>query len=157
MSDVLSPSSSLAHPLASDGAEHAGYAHVAVYGTLRAGGRNDIQRLSADARLEGHTTLRGTLFDLGWYPGLALNGSQEVLAEVYHITPALEQRLDQIEGILPEPNDEYVKRVLLADVRPADGSAVRMLPVLVYEITPAFTQGRSRIEESDWLAWDAKR
>ena len=59
-----------------------GARHVAVYGTLRAGGVNDIARLRPGIAPMGTTVLAGTLHDLGWYPGLCLAGTQPVLAEV---------------------------------------------------------------------------
>ena len=52
-----------------------GALHVAVYGTLRAGGVNDIARLHPGIVRTGVTTLVGTLHDLGWYPGLSLDGT----------------------------------------------------------------------------------
>ena len=56
---------------------------VAVYGTLRRGGSNDIRRWQADVRWLGHCRLPGQLHDMGPYPGLVLDGSYKVLAEVY--------------------------------------------------------------------------
>ncbi len=129
-----------------------GCAHVAVYGTLRAGGVNDIRRLANDVRLLGTTQLRGTLYDLGWYPGLVLGGERAVLAEVYTLSAPLEQALDQIEGLWPQDLGEYRKRVLSQDVVLADGSAQR-LSVLTYEATPRLVAGQAVIDATDWLAW----
>ena len=129
-----------------------GVSHVAVYGTLRAGGVNDIARLRTGMRMTGRTTLTGTLHDLGWYPGLCLQGSQQVLAEVYPLDPALEQVLDGYEGIWPQHTGEYTKRILTVPVAHADGSA-HMLAVLVYEALPAAVQGTPVLNTSDWLAW----
>ena len=46
-----------------------GASYVAVYGTLRAGATNDIASLRPGIVMTGRTTLHGTLYDLGWYPG----------------------------------------------------------------------------------------
>ncbi|MFG5780142.1 gamma-glutamylcyclotransferase [Comamonas sp. J-3] len=129
-----------------------GARHVAVYGTLRAGGVNDICRLDPDIICLGQTTLRGSLYDLGWYPGLSLQGTQAVLAEVYPIDDALEQALDGIEGIWPRDMGEYAKRLLTLPVH-LHGGTVQTMELLVYEALPATVQGRPGIAASDWLAW----
>ena len=126
--------------------------YVAVYGTLRAGGVNDIARLRPGIERRGHTTLTGTLYDLGWYPGLRLLGTQQVLAEVYAMDGALEQAMDRIEGLWPEDVGEYAKRILTLPVA-LPGGAVQPLPVLVYEALPATVAHAPAIAASDWLAW----
>ncbi|PIG07234.1 gamma-glutamylcyclotransferase (GGCT)/AIG2-like uncharacterized protein YtfP [Comamonas sp. 26] len=129
-----------------------GAAHVAVYGTLRAGGVNDIARLQPGIVCRGRTQLMGSLFDLGWYPGLSLNGTQTVLAEVYPMSDALEQAMDRIEGLWLQDMGEYRKRVLTLAVMCSDGSQ-QPLAVLVYEAMPATVQHAPRIAASDWLQW----
>ena len=129
-----------------------GALHVAVYGTLRAGGVNDIARLQPGIVRTGVTTLVGTLHDLGWYPGLSLDGTQSVLAEVYPLNDALEQAMDGIEGIWPQDFGEYAKRILEVKVALPDGDE-QSLRVLFYEALPAIVQGTPVIDASDWLAW----
>ena len=136
----------------STGWQACGAAHVAVYGTLRAGGVNDIARLQPGIVCRGRTQLTGSLFDLGWYPGLSLNGTQTVLAEVYPMSDALEQAMDRIEGLWPQDMGEYRKRVLTLAVMCCDGSQ-QPLAVLVYEAMPATVQHAPRIAASDWLQW----
>ena len=133
-----------------------GAAHVAVYGTLRAGGINDIARLQPGIACLGRTQLTGTLHDLGWYPGLTLQGTQTVLAEVYPMDAALEQAMDRIEGIWPQDVGEYTKRVLTLDVALADGGQ-QPREALVYEALPPALQGRMQISAQDWLAWIAEQ
>ena len=129
-----------------------GASHVAVYGTLRAGGVNDIARLQLGIACVGKTQLTGTLYDLGWYPGLTLQGAQTVLAEVYPMTPALEQAMDRIEGLWPEDVGEYRKRLLTLPVMLADGRQQPMA-LLVYEALPATVANAAQIAASDWLQW----
>ena len=131
-----------------------GCAYVAVYGTLRASGVNDIRRLAADVRQVGTTQLQGTLYDLGWYPGLRLHGGHPLVAEVYALNATLEQALDRIEGLWPHDMGEYVKRVVTQAVRAPDG-AVQPLELLVYEATPHLVAGKPVIDAPDWLAWFA--
>lgn len=132
-----------------------GAQHVAVYGTLRADGVNDIARLRPGIRPVGITVLTGTLHDLGWYPGLCLTGTQPVRAEVYALDPTLEQRLDGIEGLWPEDMGEYAKRLLTQPVALTHGGACTM-QMLVYEALPPAVRNAPVIAASDWLAWFAQ-
>ena len=121
--------------------------HVFVYGTLRAGGRNDIGRLRPAPEYVGRAEVPGRLFSLGWYPGLLLGGSdaEPVVGEVYAIDAALEAVLDRIEAIVPGPDSEYFKREIPVKV---DG---RCIECLVYEVNPAAVQGRPRLSPADWM------
>ena len=105
MTTLLEASAEMAAPTSLHDApadwQGCGAAYVAVYGTLRAGGINDIARLQPGIACVGRTQLTGTLHDLGWYPGLSLQGTQAVLAEVYPMDHALEQAMDRIEGLWP--------------------------------------------------------
>ncbi|MDZ4075253.1 MAG: gamma-glutamylcyclotransferase family protein [Hylemonella sp.] len=119
--------------------------HVFVYGTLRRGEANDINRLQPAPCYLGQARIGGVLYDLGPYPGLLLDGTEPVLGEVYAITPELERQLDVIEEVAPVPSGEYARRhvELVLDGRP--------LRCLVYEIDPARVRGRPRITTGDWL------
>ena len=129
-----------------------GAAYVAVYGTLRAGGINDIAKLKPGIACMGKTQLTGTLHDLGWYPGLTLQGSRAVLAEVYPMDDALEQAMDRIEGLWPEDMGEYTKRILTLPVMLTAGGQ-QPITLLVYEALPATVAAAPEIAVSDWLAW----
>lgn len=126
---------------------------MAVYGTLRAGGRNDMRRWAPGIQPWGTAWLQGQLYDMGLWPGLVLAGAQQVLAEVYPLHPALEQQLDRIEAIWPMDAGEYQKRVLTVRLQPTDGGAPRSVQALVYEALPAALAGCPPVPEGDWLAW----
>lgn len=128
-----------------------------MYGSLRQGGRNDIRRWQADLACLGRTWLHGRLYDLGGYPGLVLDGTRPVLAEVYALAPALECWLDELEGVWPQDKGEYVKRIVDVLVSPPGGGPLRFMPVLVYEVQPAVVRGLTPIDASDWQAWLAHR
>jgi gamma-glutamylcyclotransferase (GGCT)/AIG2-like uncharacterized protein YtfP len=123
--------------------------HVFVYGTLRRGGRNDINRLEPAPRYVGMGEVHGVLYHMGWYPGLALGGAEAVtvVGEVYAITPQLEAVLDRIERIEPGVEGEYAKRELEVEI---EG---RPLVCLLYELNPAHAAGRERIAHGDWIAF----
>jgi gamma-glutamylcyclotransferase (GGCT)/AIG2-like uncharacterized protein YtfP len=121
--------------------------HVFVYGTLRRGGRNDINRLSPAPRYVGMGEVQGMLYHFDWYPGLALGGHEPVtvVGEVYAIQPALEAVLDRIEQIVESADSEYFKREVTIQVQ---GAA---LQCLLYEINPTRVRERSPIGHGDWI------
>jgi gamma-glutamylcyclotransferase (GGCT)/AIG2-like uncharacterized protein YtfP len=121
--------------------------HVFVYGTLRRGGRNDINRLRPAPEYVGMGEVPGVLYHLDWYPGLTLGGEETVtvVGEVYRITPQLEAVLDEIEQIVPGGDSEYFKREVEIAV---EG---RSLACLVYEINPLHVRDRQPIGHGDWI------
>ena len=123
--------------------------HVFVYGTLRRGGRNDINRLQPAPGYVGMGEVRGVLYHIDWYPGLTLGGEQAVtvVGEVYRIAPQLEAILDGIEQIVPGADSEYFKREVDVQV---EG---RPLSCLVYEINPARVRDRQVIGHGDWIVF----
>ena len=123
--------------------------HVFVYGTLRRGGRNDINRLAPAPHYVGMGEVRGVLYHLDWYPGLTLGGEEAVtvVGEVYRIAPELEAILDRIEQIVPGADSEYFKREVEIDV------AGRPVTCLVYEINPRRVRERTPIGHGDWIVF----
>ena len=121
--------------------------HVFVYGTLRRGGRNDINGLSPAPRYVGMGEVRGKLYHLDWYPGLTLGGEEAitVVGEVYEISAALEAVLDEIEQIVPGAQSEYFKRELQVEV---NGRPHRCL---VYEINPERVRNKQPMGHGDWI------
>ena len=121
--------------------------NVFVYGTLRRGGRNDINRLEPAPRYIGIGEVKGRLYHIDWYPGLTLGGDEAVtvVGEVYEIAPELEEVLDRYEGIEPGASSEYFKRELAIAV---DG---RPYSCLVYEVNPERVRGKQEIGHGDWI------
>ncbi len=120
--------------------------HVFVYGTLRAGGSNDIARYHPRPQRVGDGVIAGTLYDLGAYPGAVLGGEGSIRGEVYRITPEVEAALDLLEGVAADGSGEYLKRELDVMVGP------QQVMCLVYEIHPGRIEGRTAIDSGDWLA-----
>jgi gamma-glutamylcyclotransferase (GGCT)/AIG2-like uncharacterized protein YtfP len=119
--------------------------YVFVYGTLRQGDDNDINRLQPAPRPMGLATVCGTMYHLGAYPGVVLGGSNQVVGEVYAISAPLQQVLDEIEEVYPQQRDEYFKRVVRVDVQGNE------IPCVVYEINPVYIVGRPAIKSGDWV------
>lgn len=86
---------------------------VAFYGSLRQGERAYIElRLEARLTYLGPCRIRGTLYDLGAYPGLR-EGPGTVVGELYGLPdPALLGELDFYELFDPESphTSEFVRR-----------------------------------------------
>ncbi len=120
--------------------------HVFVYGTLRAGGSNDIARYAPPPERVGSAFVAGTLYDLGDYPGAVLDGMGRIAGEVYRITPEVEGQLDALEGVMADESGEYIKREIAVSI---EG---RTLDCLVYEIHPSRLAGRPVIRSGDWFA-----
>ena len=117
---------------------------VFVYGTLRRGQSNDINRKLPAPKYLGRARVNGVMFHLGAYPGVVLGGPRWVQGEVYEVTPALERALDELEGVLPTPTGEYFKREVPVSWA---GQSARCL---VYEINPLFLNDREEILSGDW-------
>lgn len=116
-----------------------------VYGTLRRGDDNDITRLQPAPQFIGHANIAGTMYHLGGYPGVTLGGAGRIIGEVYAVSPALEKKLDAIESEYPAQSDEYFKREIEVNVNG------KILACHVYEINPAYTQGKPMIASGDWV------
>ncbi len=121
--------------------------YVFVYGTLRRGGSNDINRLAPAPVWVGEASIAGTLYDFGRYPGVVLGGEGRVVGEVYGIDASLERVLDEIEEVYPQQTDEYLRRHVQVSV----AGGVRQC--LVYEINPRYIGPDARVLlAGDWFA-----
>jgi gamma-glutamylcyclotransferase (GGCT)/AIG2-like uncharacterized protein YtfP len=121
--------------------------HVFVYGTLRRGGRNDINRLAPAPEYVGMGEVQGVLYHIDWYPGLTLGGEEAVtvVGEVYRIAAELEAVLDRIEQVEDGVDSEYFKREVRVAVQG------RPLDCLLYEINPQRVRDKQVIGHGDWI------
>lgn len=124
-----------------------GVHRVFVYGSLRAGQYNDINRLApAPILLAAEAWVPGVLYDLGAYPGLVLDleHGAPVHGEVYEIDDVLLAQLDEIEEIVSSADSEYQRKQVEVC---SDHGRFRCW---VYEINPACLAGRSQVPSGDW-------
>ncbi|WP_250472505.1 gamma-glutamylcyclotransferase family protein [Caballeronia sp. GAFFF1] len=136
--------------------------YVFVYGTLRAGEINDINRAAERSGIAapqwiGTAHARGRLYDFGAYPGLVLDeeGGTPVKGDVYRIEDALVAVLDEIEEVYPGVEGLFRAHRLHVDVE-LDGEATHV-DCLIYPVTASAVQGLPRIEGGDWVAHRAAR
>jgi len=118
-----------------------------VYGTLRSGESNDLNKFE-DSTPAGSTRINGRLYNLGWFPGVALpEGSNlsfladepTVVGDVFVIGSAkLVERLDSYEG--------YPSLYSRSQVDTEDGRTV-----WVYTYNGNMSEDQ-RIKSGDWCA-----
>ena len=136
---------------------------LVVYGTLRSGtGWRERLGVADLVQSVGSCTLLGSLFELGWYPGLVLDGAGPVVAEVLRLRePSALTTFDRFEGYDPtQPEAGEYRRLLLeidlletdvADRDVADRDRPRRAAAWVYELRVA-PLDRPRVVGGDWLA-----
>jgi gamma-glutamylcyclotransferase (GGCT)/AIG2-like uncharacterized protein YtfP len=127
---------------------------LVVYGTLRSG-TGWRERLGVADLVEsvGPCTLAGSLFELGWYPGLVLDGAGPVAAEALRLLdPSALDAFDRFEGYDPIRPDEGEYRRLVVRIELEDDGVDRRpaADAWVYELRVAPTD-RPRVVGGDWL------
>lgn len=90
----------------------AGAELLAVYGSLLRGlGHHERLGVAGALELLGPCVLAGTLYALGWYPGMRPGGPGRVTGELYRVLePEVFTVLDHFEGVDPDdPEAEYLR------------------------------------------------
>ena len=135
--------------------------HVFVYGTLRAGEINDINRAAerhgiAAPEWIGAAHVQGRLFDFGAYPGLVIDEEgAPIRGDVYLIEDALVPVLDEIEQVYPGVDGLFRAHRLHVEVE-VEGRKDR-IDCLIYPVAAAAADGLPRIESGDWVTHRATR
>ncbi|HEX7157265.1 MAG TPA: gamma-glutamylcyclotransferase family protein [Burkholderiaceae bacterium] len=115
---------------------------IFVYGTLRRGESNDINRRHATPL--GSGKIRGFLYDLQTCPGVLLSAvGFEVVGEVHEIPAGLIPALDELESGC----GDFRRRVVLADI-----GGGRSVSCLVYESGPGQVRNAELIRSGDWVS-----
>jgi gamma-glutamylcyclotransferase (GGCT)/AIG2-like uncharacterized protein YtfP len=130
---------------------------LAVYGTLRRGERNASLLHGATfigmARVAGHLRqMRSSPTRAYAYPALVLDGSGEIVVELYELADASSlAETDDLEAFDPadEAGSEYVRRAIAVS-----GGSVERAWVYVYNGSPA--EMGDAIPGGDWVAHVAK-
>ncbi|HKS28740.1 MAG TPA: gamma-glutamylcyclotransferase family protein [Pyrinomonadaceae bacterium] len=116
---------------------------VFVYGTLRRGGVRAMPELFPRATFVGSGSVRGSLYDMGEYPGLQLDDSGSmVTGEVYEIDDETLGRLDEIEA--PAHYRRTETEVSLGSYR---------VTCWVYLFDPDFYPEVELIASGDWIEY----
>lgn len=121
-------------PLAADDLEW-----LFVYGTLKSGG--GMERLMSGCVRTGSATLHGSLYDVGRFPALVLDGAGPVSGELWRCPPETLRELDSYEGV----HDGLFRRV-----RAFAGAVECWTYVAGPSLAPRLTAS-SRIAEGSWF------
>jgi len=130
---------------------------VFVYGTLRAGEVNDLNRAAARhgiaaPMLIGTGVLAGRLYDFGTYPGLVPDAAAgPVTGDLYDIPDALLPVLDEIEEVYPGQATLFLRESCIVDCNGAP------IECLLYPVADAAVAGLARIDSGDWVAYRKAR
>jgi gamma-glutamylcyclotransferase (GGCT)/AIG2-like uncharacterized protein YtfP len=116
---------------------------VFVYGTLRRGVAASMSVRFPGATFVADAEAGGSLYDLGAYPGLMLNGSgSTVVGEVYEVSDELLGELDEFEA-----TSRYRRRQVEVDI----GGDRR--ECWAYEPDPSCHSPRTLIPSGDWAEY----
>lgn len=112
---------------------------VFVYGTLRRGGAGAMSIRFPNSKFIADATVRGSLYDLGAYPGLLLNeANSSVIGEVYEVDDETLKRLDEFEA-----SSNYRRKQV----------EISLGTCWTYEPDPEFYSLRKLITSGDWLEY----
>jgi gamma-glutamylcyclotransferase (GGCT)/AIG2-like uncharacterized protein YtfP len=116
---------------------------VFVYGTLRRGGAGAMSVSFPGAKFIAAAEVCGSLYDLGAYPGLVLDGSDSpVTGEVYEVDDETLNELDEFEA-----SSRYRRK----QVEISLGGRGRAC--WTYEPDPEFYSPRTLIASGDWAEY----
>jgi gamma-glutamylcyclotransferase (GGCT)/AIG2-like uncharacterized protein YtfP len=119
---------------------------IFVYGTLKVGGRlsKPFDGVRTSVKVG---KIKGTLYDLGSFPGVKLEGDYIITGEVHTYTDSIliEKALDRIEGFIKDghPSNLYNKRQIQVET---DAGVEKCL---VYEFAKSIDT-LNKIEEGIW-------
>src|SRR5688572_19786473 len=116
---------------------------VFVYGSLRRGNAGAMSVRFPEATYVAEGKVRGSLYDLGEYPGLVLDGESFVTGELYEVDEETLYRLDKFEL-----TSDYSRR----QVEVERGSERLGCWIYVPERDAEFFSDCELIESGDWIA-----
>jgi gamma-glutamylcyclotransferase (GGCT)/AIG2-like uncharacterized protein YtfP len=126
---------------------------LAVYGSLRQKmGASHLLKDIPGVEYEGEDTVTGTLYDLGWFPGLKLNGNNKIIVEVYRVAPdhPILAVLNTFEGYYPE-NPKNSLFILRKTFLNSNGKEA-----MCYEYNRD-ASGRPIVKSGDWASYVSER
>lgn len=113
---------------------------VFAYGTLRRGGAGAMSTRFPSSKFIAEATVRGSLYDLGAYPGLLLNEADSlVTGEVYEVDDETLNKLDEFEA-----TSHYLRQQVEISLNNEKRKC------WVYEPDPGFYSLRMLITSGNW-------
>ncbi|MCM3872105.1 MAG: gamma-glutamylcyclotransferase [Pyrinomonadaceae bacterium] len=115
---------------------------VFVYGTLRRGDAGAMSVRFPNSKFIADAKVKGSLYDLGAYPGLVLDESNSmVIGEVYEVDDDILNKLDDFEA-----SSNYCRKQV-------EISASDRRICWTYEPDPEFHSTRKLISSGDWIEY----
>jgi gamma-glutamylcyclotransferase (GGCT)/AIG2-like uncharacterized protein YtfP len=116
---------------------------VFVYGLLRRGNAGAMSTRFPESKFIAGARVRGSLYDLGEYPGLLLDESNSlVVGEVYEVDDETLKQLDEFEA-----SSDYVRK----QVEIHTGADKLQCWIYVPSFGPDFYSNRTLITSGDWM------
>ena len=116
---------------------------IFIYGSLRRGCARSMAMRFPSAKFIGEAEARGSLYDLGEYPGLVLSESDSpVVGEVYEVDDETLKQLDEFEA-----SSNYLRK------QAAVSLGADKTECWTYEPDPAFYSFHTQISSGDWLEY----
>ena len=84
---------------------------IAVYGSLRKGFGNHYIVENSKYLGDFQTKPEFSLYSLGFYPGLKLNGNTSITMEVYEVNDKTAERVDRLEGYTPGGHNTFYDKI----------------------------------------------
>lgn len=109
---------------------------IFVYGTLKSGEGNNHVLRNVNAKLLGNAFIKGTMYDLGSFPGVRLEGDGQVFGELWQVEGDGIRPLDRLEG-----HPTFYTRV---ECNTSEG------PAEVYVINEQYLNNRRVIHNGVW-------
>jgi gamma-glutamylcyclotransferase (GGCT)/AIG2-like uncharacterized protein YtfP len=120
---------------------------VFIYGTLRRGCAGSMLIRFPSSKFIAAAKVRGSLYDLGPYPGLRLDDSNSLVAgEVYEVDDDLLNELDQFEA-----SSNYVRKQVEISF------AGQQTNCWTYEPNAEFYRFEKLIASGDWVEYSLRR
>jgi gamma-glutamylcyclotransferase (GGCT)/AIG2-like uncharacterized protein YtfP len=118
---------------------------IFVYGSLRSGASSAMAARFPGSRFIGDATVRGSLYDLGAYPGLLLNESNGlVVGEVFQVDDEVLRELDDFEA----PSSYWRKQVEVSV-----GCEKKTCWIYVPDYDAEFYSQHTLVTSGDWVEY----
>lgn len=118
--------------------------YLFTYGTLRTDAPNRSQLVQLLGNFIGAGTIKGTLYDLGHYPGVVGNSQQPVHGQVFEVSEESILRFDRYEGCPNLYTREWTEAIL------ADGQKVN---VWYYAYNKPISGHATHIPNGDYVSY----
>lgn len=127
---------------------------VFVYGTLLSGFGNHIRFLEdrEGAKLlgEGRTKPEFTMYNVGAFPGVMLEGDTSILGEIYEVSEEVATNLDYLEGVnFTNPEKGLYRRETITLQSGEE--------VLIYIFNNNYGRNMEVVESGDWRHFQETR